>query len=58
MTAQQLKEWQLRNHFTLDTAAETLGMHRATFARYLKHEGQLPNWLVLACKAVDLGVVV
>lgn len=50
-----LAEWQKRNGFTYESAAKALGVHRATYARYLKmqREGkELPPLVVLACKEV------
>ena len=56
MTADDLRVWQKALQLTYDTAAEELDMHRATYARYLKHEGELPRWLGLACAAVRAGM--
>lgn len=57
MTANDLRAWQQRLGYTYDTAAEELGMHRATYARYLKNEGELPRWLAWACAAISEGLV-
>ena len=51
-----LAEWQKRHGFTYDTAAKELGVHRATYARYLKTERQgkaLCPLIELACKSID-----
>lgn len=56
MTANDLRAWQKAQGYTYDTAAEALGMSRATFARYLKDPGELPRWLALACAAIDVGL--
>lgn len=52
VTSGDLRAWQQRLGLTYDTASEALDMHRATYARYLKHEGELPRWLGLACERI------
>ena len=48
-----LKGWQKRHGFTYEQAADTLGVSRATYGRYVVNEFAAPRWLELACKAVD-----
>ena len=56
MTGAQLKTWQTRHGYTYDSAAQALGMSRATYARYLSRADTLPRWLALACAAIDAGI--
>lgn len=53
LTSFSLKGWQKRHGFTYEQAAETLGVSRATYGRYVVNESVAPRWLELACKAVD-----
>lgn len=50
-----LRQWQSRHSYTYETAAQALGMSRATYARYLKDPAP-PRWLYLACIAIDAGL--
>lgn len=58
MTSSSLRAWQSRHGYTYKTAAEALGMSRATYARYLSSAEALPRWLALACAAIDAGLAV
>lgn len=58
MTSFELRSWQSRHGYTYNTAAEALGMSRATYARYLSSAEVLPRWLALACAAIDAGLSV
>lgn len=56
MVAADLREWQVRHDYTYASAADALGVSRATYARYLAANGELPRMLALACAAIDLGI--
>ena len=56
MRADDLNAWQRRHGYTYDTAAQALGLSRATFARHLASPDALPRWLALACAAIDAGL--
>jgi len=58
MNTTDLRAWQSRHSYTYNTAAEALGMSRATYARYLSSAEVLPRWLALACAAIDAGLAV
>ena len=58
MTYDGLRVWQIRHGYTYITAAQSLGMSRATYARYLASAAPLPRWLALACAAIDAGIVI
>ena len=52
LTDFDLKDWQTRNAHTHDSAAQALGISRATYCRHLLKD-RVPKWLALACKAID-----
>jgi transcriptional regulator with XRE-family HTH domain len=56
MVATDLRAWQERHGYTYASAADALGVSRATYARYLAAAGELPRMLALACAAVDAGL--
>ncbi|WP_428142366.1 helix-turn-helix domain-containing protein [Delftia acidovorans] len=58
MRGADLRAWQSRHGYTYNTAAEALGMSRATYARYLSSPEVLPRWFALACAAIDAGLAV
>ena len=50
-----LARWQAQHGFTYESAANALGVCRATYAKYIKMEREgkpLPRLVELACKAV------
>lgn len=56
MVAADLRAWQIRHDYTYASAADALGVSRATYARYLATNSELPRMVALACAAIDLGV--
>lgn len=56
MNNDDLWAWQQRHGYTYDSAAAALGMARSTYHTYLQREGNLPRWLMLACRAIDAGL--
>ena len=54
MTSDDMKRWQQMMGFTYETAAATLGISRATYARYIK-DGP-PKLVGLACAAIAAGL--
>lgn len=55
MKNSDLEAWQKRLDFTYVSAANALGLSRATYARYLK-DPNLPQWLALACAALEHNI--
>jgi transcriptional regulator with XRE-family HTH domain len=49
-----LSNWQKEIGFTYDSAAQALGVSRATYARYLKDGAPLS--ILLACAALKAGL--
>lgn len=58
MTTESLRDWQKRHGFTYDSAAQALGVSRATYAKYVAGKVSLNKMLALACAAVDAGIAV
>lgn len=55
MTSQDLRAWQTHMGHTYDSAAEALGVSRATYARYLQSSG-IPRYIGLACAALSANL--
>lgn len=53
MPAAALREWIDRHGFTLDRAADALGLSRRTVAYYLSGEQVIPKTVMLATKGFD-----
>lgn len=49
-----LVKWQKEMGFTYDSAAQSLGVSRATYARYIKDGAPLS--ILLACAALKAGL--
>ena len=55
MKSDDLRAWQAHMAYTYDTAAVTLGISRATYARYISG-AEIPLVVGLACSALALGL--
>lgn len=53
MSAESFREWMGRNHLTLDSAAEALGLSRRTIAYYLSGEQPIPRTVMLATEGFE-----
>jgi hypothetical protein len=53
MSAERFREWMQRNKFTLDNAAEALGLSRRTIAYYLSGEQVIPRTVMLATEGYE-----
>lgn len=53
-TASEFVGWMQRNHLTLSSAADTLGMTRRMIAHYRTGSRPIPKVVGLACRAVEL----
>ncbi|KAF3997530.1 helix-turn-helix transcriptional regulator [Glaciimonas immobilis] len=52
MTSDDLRAWQSAMQFTYDSAADALGVSRATYANYINDHTRIPKMLGLACAAL------
>ena len=50
----QFRHWQDRNHLSLTTAAEALGMTRRTISQYRTGSRPVPRYIALACKGWEV----
>ena len=50
----QFRHWQDRNHLSLATAAEALGMTRRTISQYRTGSRPVPRYIALACKGWEV----
>lgn len=59
MTPADLRAWQARMGYTYDSAAQALGVSRATYAKWLsaKTNATLDRRTTLACMAIEAGLV-
>ena len=51
-----LARWQAQHGFTYESAAKSIGVCRASYARHLKLEREgkpIPKMLVMACRFID-----
>ena len=55
MTSEDLKVWQAKMNYTYNSAAEALGVSRATYARYLQSDA-IPAYIGLACAAIAVNL--
>jgi hypothetical protein len=53
MSAERFREWMQRNKFTLDSAAEALGLSRRTIAYYLSGEQVVQKTVMLAIEGLE-----
>jgi DNA-binding XRE family transcriptional regulator len=56
ITAEAFRRWRERKAYTLDTAAQALGLSRRTVAYYDRGTRPIPRTVALAVKALDLGL--
>ena len=56
MTPDDLRRWQSEMGYTYDTAAEALGVSRATYANWLSGSRRIPDMAALACAAIMAGL--
>jgi DNA-binding XRE family transcriptional regulator len=56
ITAEAFRRWRERRAYTLDTAAQALGLSRRTVAYYDRGVRPIPRTVALAVKALDLGL--
>jgi len=56
MTADAFRHWRERKAYTLDTAAQALGLSRRTVAYYDRGAKPIPRTVALAVKALELGL--
>ncbi|MDB5480392.1 MAG: hypothetical protein JWO83_1445 [Caulobacteraceae bacterium] len=56
MTADAFRHWRERKAYTLDTAAQALGLSRRMVAYYDRGEKPIPRTVALAVKALELGL--
>lgn len=56
MTPADLRAWQAHMGYTYDTAAQALGVNRATYARWLAGPGDVSKCVALACAALAAGL--
>ena len=52
MTSDDLRAWQAKIGYTYNSAADALGVSRATYARYLQ-SSNIPKYIGLACAALS-----
>jgi len=55
MTAEAFQDWRKRHAFTLDTAAQTLGLSRRMVAYYDQGRKPIPRVVALATRALELS---
>jgi hypothetical protein len=55
ITAEAFRRWRERKAYTLDTAAQALGLSRRMVAYYDRGARPIPRTVALAVKALDLG---
>lgn len=53
MSAERFRDWMKRNKFTLDGAADALGLSRRTIAYYLSEEQIIPKTVMLATEGLE-----
>ena len=53
MTADAFRHWRQRKAYTLDTAAQALGLRRRTVAYYDRGDRPIPHTVALAVKGLD-----
>lgn len=56
MTPADLRAWQQAMSYSYTTAAEALGINRATYARLLSGESTIDRRTALACSAIAAGL--
>ncbi len=56
ITAEAFRRWRERKAYTLDTAAQALGLSRRIVAYYDRGTRPIPRTVALAVKALDLGL--
>jgi hypothetical protein len=56
ITAEAFRRWRERKAYTLDTAAQALGLSRRIVAYYDRGARPIPRTVALAVKALDLGL--
>jgi hypothetical protein len=56
ITAEAFRLWRERKAYTLDTAAQALGLSRRIVAYYDRGTRPIPRTVALAVKALDLGL--
>lgn len=56
MTAEDLRAWQAQMKFTYISAADALGVSRATYSNYINEHTRIPTAVGLACSAVVAGL--
>ena len=56
MTADAFRHWRERKAYTLDTAAQALGLSRRTVAYYDRGARPIPRTVALAVKGLDAGL--
>jgi DNA-binding XRE family transcriptional regulator len=56
ITAQAFRRWRERKAYTLDTAAQALGVSRRIVAYYDRGTRPIPRTVALAVKALELGL--
>jgi hypothetical protein len=58
LTPEDMRAWQVRMHFTFDTAAVALGLARSNYAQMVKGRGgsKIDFRTALACAALEAGL--
>jgi transcriptional regulator with XRE-family HTH domain len=56
MTADMLRAWQASMGLVYTSAADVLGVSRATYSNYLNGHTRIPAMLGLACAALAAGL--